>query len=96
MKDTLEYRDNLLDAIFRGDEAQRVWKDVKPYFERAHDLLLDDLVSAVSSKADKEEILLATFRLTGLREIANAMKAQTISAKRARQTEAKLDYEKSR
>ncbi len=92
MKDT-EYQDKLLDAIFRGDEAKRAWKLVSPYFAKAQELYLANLVTSVRTKADKEEILLHAVKLAALEDVMSQMNQEAVSGKRAQQEANRIETE---
>ena len=92
MKDT-EYQDKLLDAIFRGDEAKRAWKSVGPYFAKAQELYLADLVTSVRTKADREEILLHAVKLAALEDVMSQMNQEAVSGKRAQQKADQIEAE---
>ena len=92
MKDT-EYQDKLLDAIFRGDEAKRAWRSVVPYFEKAQELYLANLVTSVRTKADKEEILLHAVKLAALEDVMSQMNMDAKTGNRAQQEADRIESE---
>ena len=85
MKDTPETRDRLIGQIAKGADARELLKQLDPKFVDLRERYRAELVGAVRSKADGEQIALIACRVTALEDLYESIYQDAVTGARAQE-----------
>ena len=93
MKDTPEKRDQLRTAIWAGEQAERLLKELDPKFVELKERYRSNLVNCVRTHAEDREIVLAASRVAALEDLYEEFYQTAVTGRRAQAAATKLESE---